>query len=137
LRTLNQHWRKDLKAGDKVDVLLKADERGILQGWMQGEIESVSGDNLWVSYPDSSDYYDAYIDRWALELAPFETRTKEDYEWRRSMVKNMTEVDLHDKSSWMKGTVFEVKKQEIREGREIDVCYSAFRIYRNPDEWQF
>lgn len=107
---MNQTWRQDLKVGDKVDVLVKADERGFLQGWMQGQIESVNGDNLWMVFPDSSDYYDGYVDRWALELAPFETHTKEDYEWRRTQVKNMTEVDLHDKSSWMKGTLFEIKK---------------------------
>lgn len=103
---------------------------------MQGLIESVNNDNLYVIFPESSDYYDSFIDRWALQIAPFESHTKEDYEWRRTQVKNMTEVDLHDKSTWSKGTLFEIKKQVIAEDREIDVCHSAFRVYRGED-WTF
>lgn len=83
-RTLNQTWRNELKVGDKVDVLIKADEKGMLQGWMQGEIESIDRDDLFIVFKDSHVFYDGCWDRWALEIAQFETRTKEDYEWRRS-----------------------------------------------------
>jgi len=44
-------------------------------------------------------------------LMPFESKTKLDYEWRDKFLAGaeMLECDIHDKSVWCKGTVFEVK----------------------------
>ena len=59
----------------------------------------------------SSNAFDGSIDRWSTELMPFESKTKLDYEWRAKFLADaeMLECDIHDKSVWCKGTVFEVK----------------------------
>jgi len=65
----------------------------------------------------------------------FESKTKADYEWRAKFLAGaqMLECDIHDKSVWCKGTVFEVKKQTVSTDRIIDLAYCAFRVYReNP-----
>jgi hypothetical protein len=52
---------------------------------MQGLITSVNldGDTLNVEFPDSSCIYDGIVDRWSTNIMKFESKTKEDYEWRR------------------------------------------------------
>ena len=47
------------------------------------------------------------MDRWSTDLVQFETKTKEDYEWRKTVLQNAInlECDVHDKSSWNKSTV--------------------------------
>lgn len=82
LHTVNQQWRQELKVGDNVDAYVKADEKGRLFGWMQGRIVAVMKDTLSLEFPKSSMYYDRTVDRWSTDLLPFETKTKEDYEWR-------------------------------------------------------
>lgn len=69
---------------------------------------------------------------WSTDLAPFESKTKEDYAWRKEFLEGAKdyEVDIHDKSTWCKGTIFEIKKQTISPDRVIDVAYCAFRVYR-------
>jgi hypothetical protein len=43
----------------------------------------------------------------------------------------MLECDVHDKSSWNKSTIFEVKKQTVAVDRVIDIAYCALRVYRD------
>jgi hypothetical protein len=73
------------------------------------------------------------MDRWSTDLVQFETKTKADYEWRRNNVVNakMLECDVHDKATWNKATIFEIKKQTVGPGRVIDVAYCALRVYRD------
>lgn len=73
---------------------------------------TADGDDLYLEFPLSQNIYDGRMDRWSTDLVQFETKTKEDYEWRRQNLVNATmlEVDVHDKSSWNKATIFEVKK---------------------------
>ena len=49
---------------------------------MQGRIVAAMKDTLSLEFPKSSMYYDRTVDRWSTDLLPFETKTKEDYEWR-------------------------------------------------------
>lgn len=58
LRTANQTWRNEMKVGDGLDILVKADEKGIISGFMQAKITRIEGDTLFVEYPDSSNFYD-------------------------------------------------------------------------------
>lgn len=78
-------------------------------------------DTLSLEFPKSSMYYDRTVDRWSTDLLPFETKTKEDYEWRdENLVKaEMFECDLHDKQSWGKCTILEVKKKTEAAGRVV------------------
>jgi len=72
----------------------------------------VIGDELHLEFPLSSNIYDGTIDRWSTNLVQFESKTKADYEWRHNNVVNarMLECDVHDKATWNKSTIFEVKK---------------------------
>ena len=132
LRTSNQDWRKELKVGDKIDVYTKADERGRLYGWLQGDIVKVDGDILSVEFPESSNMYDRAIDRWSSDVAQFESKTKEDYEWRRQFLVNAEnfECDMHDKATWNKGTIFNIETKQISPTRSYVQAYAAFRVYR-------
>jgi hypothetical protein len=47
-----------MKVGDGLDILVKADEKGIISGFMQAKITRIEGDTLFVEYPDSSNFYD-------------------------------------------------------------------------------
>lgn len=132
LRTSKQVWRKDLKTGDKVDVLVKADEKSPMTGFLQAVITRVEGDTLFLEFPESSNFYDTTMDRWATQICQFESKTKEDYAWRASQVLNCKdlEIDAHDKSSWLKATIFETKTQTISSERVITLAYVAYRVYR-------
>jgi hypothetical protein len=132
LRTSKQAWRKDLKVGDKLDVLVKADEKSPLTGFMQAIITRIEGDTLFFEFPESSNYYDTTMDRWATQICPFESKTKEDYAWRHEKLTEAKdlEIDAHDKSSWLKATIFETKTQQISQGRTITLAYIAYRVYR-------
>jgi hypothetical protein len=39
-------WRKELEVDSMVDVYLKADERSLNQGWLQGKVTKVDGDMI-------------------------------------------------------------------------------------------
>ncbi len=43
----------------------------------------------------------------------------------------MTECEVHDKSSWNKSTIFEIKKQTVGPNRVIPIAYCALRVYRD------
>jgi hypothetical protein len=79
---------------------------------MQAQVTKVDNDSLYIEFPLSSNQFDTSIDRWSTDLLPFESKTKADYEWRSKFLASaeMLECDIHDKSVWCKGTVFEVKK---------------------------
>lgn len=132
LRTSKQTWRKDLKVGDKLDVLVKADEKSPLTGFMQAVIKRIEGDTLFLEFPESSNFYDTTMDRWATQICAFESKTKEDYAWRHEKLENAKdlEIDAHDKSSWLKATIFETKQQTIAPDRVITLAYIAYRVYR-------
>lgn len=49
------------------------------------------------------------MDRWSVEIAPFESKTKENWEWKESLKIGST-VDSHDKSVWNKSTILDIKE---------------------------
>lgn len=51
---------------------------------------------------------DKHMDRWSIEIAPFETKTKALFEWKSSLTVNSV-IDAHDKQSWNKSTILEIK----------------------------
>jgi hypothetical protein len=50
------------------------------------------------------------MDRWSVEIAPFESKTKDNWEWRKTITVNQV-VDSHDKSVWNKSTILDIKEQ--------------------------
>lgn len=111
---------------------MRADEKSSMTGFMQATITRVVDDTLFVEFPESSNYYDTQVDRWATSVCPFESKTKDDYAWRHEHLTNAKdlEVDSHDKSQWLKATIFETKQQTISANRVITLAYVAYRVYR-------
>jgi hypothetical protein len=98
---------------------------------MQGQIATVDEDQLNVIFPDSSQAYDCRVERYAAELAQFESKTKADYEWKRNNVKLWLEVDAHDKFSWNKATVVKHEEQKIHgTDRVFQQVKIGYRVYR-------
>jgi hypothetical protein len=52
---------------------------------------------------------DRFMDRWSVEIAPYQSKTKESWEWRRE-IKIGQMVDAHDKSVWNKSTILDIKE---------------------------
>ena len=50
------------------------------------------------------------MDRWSVEIAPFESKTKEIWEWKDTVKINMM-VDANDNSVWNKSTILDIKEQ--------------------------
>ena len=63
-----------------------------------------------------------------MELAPFETKTKEIWEWKRT-IKLDDQVDVQDDTfKWLKATVIAMGDQ-VDEGRTIPTVLVGLRIY--------
>lgn len=133
LTTSRQTWRNDLVVGAKVDVNSVADAKEKTKGWLQGTIERVEGDLLSVVFPELPVEFDRDIDRWSTDVAQFETRTKEDYEWRRSSMGAPSDAgyvaDVHDLYKWEEATLFRVYAANSG-GRSVLMGDIGFRVYR-------
>lgn len=73
------------------------------------------------------------MNRWSTDLLVFETKTKEDYEWRRSILTTKVdlECEIHDKSTWNKSTI--LIRKEVKQGpdRAPLMAHCALRVYRD------
>lgn len=74
---------------------------------MQGKVVGVEEDDFSVEFPLSPISYDRKVNRWSTDLAPFESKTKDDYEWRTNVLAKteQLECEIHDKSTWNKGHI--------------------------------
>lgn len=79
-------------------------------GWSQARISSVNGDMLQLEFIYDIKSVDKYMDRWSVEIAPFESKTKELWEWKETVKVGML-VDANDKSVWNKSTILDIKDQ--------------------------
>ena len=126
-----QNWREDLKEGDFVDVLLHhvdGSHTSRCAGWAQARIGAVAGDRLDIKYTMEPSDSDRWLDRWSVEIAPFETKTKELWEWKKT-IKVDDQLDVQDDSfKWAKATIlsiFEVGEDD----RSYPMADVAMRIY--------
>jgi len=128
IRSANQEWRKELKQGDMVDAIIdEASSR--CSGWSQARIESVNSDVLHLEFIYDNKSADRYLDRWSVEISQFETKTKEIFEWKKT-IEVGSFIDCNDKTSWNKAHIMELKDQEVAPGRTIKVGFIAYRIYQ-------
>ncbi len=63
-----------------------------------------------------------------MELAQFETKTKELFEWKKTVAVG-TLVDANDKTTWNKSTVLDVKEQLVAPGRTAKMAFIGYRVY--------
>jgi len=86
-----QAWRNTIQPGDKVDALLhQYDRMGISRGsgWSQARISRIEGDQLYLEYMQDVKSCDRTIDRWSVEIAPYESQTKDIWEWKQTLKKD-------------------------------------------------
>ena len=65
MSTASQTWRKQLKAGDSVDVRIDGDEKTQkIKGWVQGEVENIEGEMVYLKFPEMPENYDHALPIW-------------------------------------------------------------------------
>ena len=85
-----------------------------------------------MKFPEAVESFDGAYDRYSDMLEPFETKTKEDYNWRKSMqTAQMATVSAFDNRCWINSTILETKKV-VSGGREVTFAHIAFREYVKP-----
>lgn len=87
-------------------------------GWSQARIGQINGDTMQLEFIYDNKTADRYLDRWSVEIAQFETKTKELFEWKKTVAAG-TLVDANDKTTWCKSTVLEVREQLVAPGRTV------------------
>jgi hypothetical protein len=80
-----------------------------------------------LKFPFDKKHLDKTFDRWSVEVAPFESKTKESWEWRSSLVVG-SEVDAYDRTSWCRSTILELKEVDLFD-RKIQMAHIGFRYY--------
>lgn len=71
---------------------------------------------------------DRYLDRWSVEIAQFETKTKETFDWKKTLEVGSL-IDCNDKTSWNKAHIMELKDSEVAPDRTIKLGFIAYRVY--------
>ena len=127
IRSANQEWRKDLKEGDMVDAIID-EPLSRCSGWGQAKIDQINGDSLHLEFIYDTKTADRYLDRWSVELAQFETKTKDLYAWKQT-IEVGTLVDANDKTTWNKSTVLDIKEQVVAPGRTAKMAFIGYRVY--------
>ena len=130
ITTKHQDWRNDIKVGDQVDVHVKTINQKV-SGWLQGTIDAIENDDINVVFPNSNREFDGQISRWSNFMMPFESMTKEDYEWRATLVgcDKEIEIDCHDDFTWKESTIMSSEEQKSGD-RFFPVVEVGFRVYR-------
>ena len=107
-----QHWRRKIAEGDNLDVCIKISENIEDEEWVQASVTTIVGDKLTLLFDQIEPQYDGVFNRWSRHLAPFESRTKEDYAWRRENLIDCieTEVDALKSKHWYKSTILNTEK---------------------------
>lgn len=54
-------------------------------GWSQARITSVAGDTLRLEFIYDTKNTDRYLDRWSVDIAQFESKTKDLFEWKKTV----------------------------------------------------
>jgi hypothetical protein len=85
-------------------------------GWSQARIDQINGDTMHLEFIYDSKTADRYLDRWSVEIAQFESKTKEMFEWKNTVAVG-TLVDANDKTTWNKSTVLDVRDFIVAPGR--------------------
>ena len=120
--------------GDQLDVNMVCDDKQKIKGWVQATITRIEGDLLSLVFPELTVDYDHDLERWSTDIAEFESRTKEDYAWRREHLnrEDLADyiVDVHDKFKWEEGTIFSTFIDNTG-GRPVTMANVGFRVYRS------
>jgi hypothetical protein len=126
-----QAWRSALSEGDMVDALLHYyDHSGTSRGsgWSQARIAKIEDDSLHLEYQAEPRDADRALDRWSVELAPYESHTRESWEWRKTLKADDQLDALDDSFKWLKATVVKIEEVDDQ-GRQFPMTTIGMRIY--------
>ena len=124
-------WRSEIKEGDKLDMRIRYDDKSSLEGWTQVSVVKVSGDDLDIRFDLLNTLEDMKINRQSPLIARFETKTKEDHEWRTKNLIDCKEnfnVDCHDREAWWGSSILKTM-YETKNGRKSLMALVGFRVY--------
>jgi len=86
-----------------------------------------------IIFPDLPEEYDHHQPIWTLDIAEFESKTKDDYQWRHDCFgtpgKSGYVLDMHDSLRWEQGTIWDVYEQTTETGRTVLMASIGFRVY--------
>ena len=134
MSTANQTWRQALKPGDNIDVRIDGDMKcQKIKGWVQGQVDSIKGERVHIIFPELPEEYDHSQPIWTLDIAEFESKTKDDYQWRQdcfgTVGKSDYILDMHDNIRWEQGTIWDVYEDTTPTGRKVLMANIGFRVY--------
>lgn len=72
---------------------------------------------------------DKLIDRNSMLIAPFESKSKQIFEWKHEL-KPGDVIDAYDKNMWNKSTILDITEQEVAQERVIKLANIAYRVYQ-------
>ena len=61
------------------------DEIFTCPGWSQAKISNIDGETLQLQFIYDTKNTDRYLDRWSVDIAKFESKTKELFEWKNTL----------------------------------------------------
>ena len=122
---LNIEWAKNLKVGDKIDVLKEEREGDLtVRGWAVAKIENIFGDVIYVSYDGFSPIQTESYIKTETKVSPLGSKI-DDWEWRATL-KEGSQIDIFDtQGKWFLGTVLKTST----EVDEMKMLYVGFRVY--------
>ena len=132
-----EKWRSELTVGDKVDALMLTKVAKFSpQAWVQGKIIEIDEekDSIVIQMTQIPEIQNGQLtgkspqitgERWNMEIAEFESKTKLDYNWRKNYIKVGTLVDAFDYDKWYESTILQIKVED-----ENTIVQIAYRVYR-------
>ncbi|CDW88221.1 UNKNOWN [Stylonychia lemnae] len=129
-QTVTQAWRRELKAGDMIDVSLKLPRSRNDYAWVQAKIISVySVDFLQLDFIYDNWQIKKIINKWSIKIEQFGTYTKDLYE-QRDKLKQMMLVDAHDQQTWYRSIIFDIQERsQVNNDNTVKMAFIGFRVY--------
>lgn len=90
-------------------------------------------DTLYLTFTMEPSSSDRMIDRWSVELAKFESKTKDIWEFKKTITVDMQLDAQDDTFKWMKSTIIALYEKEEK-GKIIPMAKVGLRIYHESGQ---
>ncbi len=127
LRSSKEEWRNNIQVGDMIDAI-QEEQEAKCSCWGQARIAAINDDLLHLEFFNAAKSADRVMERYALELAEFETKSKENFEFKKELKEGDT-VDCNDKTTWCKSTILKIDEQNLGTERNCKFAYIGYRVY--------
>ncbi|CDW76797.1 UNKNOWN [Stylonychia lemnae] len=129
-QTYTQVWRKQLKAGDMIDVSLEIPRSQGDFEWVQAKLLSVGIDEiLQLDFIYDKWQQQTRISMWSIKIEQFGIHTKDLYE-QKDKFQIMMQVDINDTMIWYRSTILDIQERKEQYSRNvIKMAFIGYRIY--------